>query len=202
MRMMRLIGVLGTLALATGCGADRATLPSNPSFVSTPADRTGRIDVGSVAPPRSTLELVPDGGVLSTIGPASTASVRDVRIESDVEAGADRVVYSFTGSGVPFWKVGYVAEAVPHRGGSPLTIPGRSLVQVDMMDSAPPARHLSAAAAPLAGPEGSRVAQLYLLPDIRETGGITQSFIGFRDDPALFDVTVLDAPPRLVIEFR
>ncbi|MBM4493526.1 hypothetical protein GS436_09980 [Rhodococcus hoagii] len=46
------------------------------------------------------------------------------------------------------------------------------------------------------------MAQLYLLPDVRETGGITQSFIGFRDDPALFDVTVLDAPPRLVIEFR
>ncbi|MBM4575137.1 hypothetical protein GS489_33915 [Rhodococcus hoagii] len=83
MRMMRLIGVLGTLALATGCGVDRATLPSNPSFVSTPADRTGRIDVGSVAPPRSTLELVPDGGVLSTIGPASTASRAGPIVEED-----------------------------------------------------------------------------------------------------------------------
>ncbi|MFM1723078.1 hypothetical protein ABEU20_001639 [Rhodococcus sp. PAM 2766] len=201
MRVMRLTGVLGTLVLAAGCGVDRASPPSDRSFVSTPADRTGRIDVGSIAPPRSTLELVPDGDVLSMIGVVSTASVKDVRIDSDVEAGTDRVVYSFTGSGVPFWKVGYVAEAVPHRGGSPVPLPGRSIVQVDMMDTAPPARHLYATATPLAGPEGSRVAQLYLLPDVREGGGITQSFIGFREDPAPFEVNVLDDPPQLVIEF-
>lgn len=199
-RVSSVVGVVGVLVLA-GCGVDRTEPQTDPPVASVVADRTGRMHLGPTPPPPATLELAPATDIPSA-GAAPAASIDDVRIDSDMTTGAERVVYSFTGSGVPFWKVGYVAEAVPHSGGPPLQLLGRSIMQVDIMDTAPPARHLYVDATPLAGPEGSRVAQLYLLPDVRGNGGVTQSFIGFRGDRAPFEVVAVDDPPQLVIEFR
>uniref|UniRef100_UPI001E5263F8 AMIN-like domain-containing (lipo)protein n=1 Tax=Prescottella defluvii TaxID=1323361 RepID=UPI001E5263F8 len=145
--------------------------------------------------PRRSPEMDPAGAV-------STAAVDDVRVEIDADTGAERVVYVFAGSGIPFWKAGYVAEAVPYRGGPTLPVPGRAIMQVDIMGTAPPARHPSDAAVPVVTPDGSRVTQLFVLPDVRDANGITQSFIGLRPGPVPFEVVTVEEPPQLIIEFR
>lgn len=196
-RMTLAVAAVG-IALSAGCGAEQSAPQQDLAVTSAPVDRTGRIHVGPSPRPPSTLEPAPVTGVPSADGVAPTVAVDDVRIESDPVSGIDRVVYSFTGSGVPFWRVGYVAEAVPHGGGAPLSVAGRAIVQVDIMGTAP-ALH---SATPLPGPEGSRVAQLHLLSDRREAGGTTQSFIGVRAGTVPFEVVTVDDPPRIVVEFR
>lgn len=195
---VKLATVVAGVVILVGCGAEQSALQQDRPHTAAPADRTGRIQVGPTTSPPSTLELAPGADMPSADGIAPTVVVDDVRIESDPASGIDRIVYSFTGSGMPFWKVGYVAEAVPHGGGAPLSVAGRAIVQVDIMGTGP-ALH---SATPLPGPEGSRVAQLHLLSDRRESGGTTQSFIGIRAGEAPFEVVTVEDPPRIVVEFR
>lgn len=202
-RTSSIVGAIVSVVLTGGCSADPSAPHAGGPATSTQADRTGRIQIGDPPPlSRPTLEVVPGSDAPSADESKPPAAVSDVRIEADPGTGVDRVVYSFTGEGVPFWKVGYVAEAVPHRGDPPLSVSGRTIMQVDVMDTALPARHLYGVATPMPGPEDSRVAQLHLLADTRETNGITQSFIGIRTDPAPFEVVTVDDPPQLIIELR
>ncbi|MGO4201664.1 hypothetical protein AB4Z09_07850 [Rhodococcus sp. TAF43] len=199
----------GAIMLA-GCGADSGSPQSDslpaPPATSTPADRTGRIQFGATPLPPATLEppvpAVPATDVPSPDGGGPTAAVDDVRIEIDADTGIERVVYLFDGSGVPFWKAGYVAEAVPYGGGPTLPVTGRAIMQVDIMGTALPARRLYDTATPLVGPDRSRVTQLFLLPDTRDVNGTTQSFIGLRAEPAQFEIVTVEDPPQLIIEFR
>ncbi|MDH6676778.1 hypothetical protein M2284_000976 [Rhodococcus sp. LBL1] len=196
-----------SVIVVAGCGVDTSAPQSDSRTIAravpTPADVTGRMQVGPTPPPPSTLrpvpadELAPFDGVV-----APTIAVDDVRIEVDADTGAARVVYRFTGAGVPFWKVGYVAEAVPHGGGPSLVVAGQTIMQIDIMGTAKSARDLYSAATPLAGPEGSRVVQLFLLPDTRDTNGVTQSFVGLRGGPRPFEVAAVEDPPQLIVEIR
>ncbi|WP_146176530.1 AMIN-like domain-containing (lipo)protein [Rhodococcus sp. OK519] len=192
---MKLVVVCMVVCVAAlpGCAAGQEALQSGSVTESIPADRTGRVHFGPTPPPSST-------DLVSAPGTISTAAVDDVRVEVDPQTGIERVVYRFAGAGIPFWKVGYVAEAHPYRGGPQLSVAGRSILQVDIMDTALPARHLYGEPTPLVGPEGARVTQLYLLPDARDTNGITQSFIGIGDDHVAFEVVAVDDPPRLIVE--
>lgn len=202
-RTCSIVGAIVCVTIAGACSTDPAAPQSDRPATSTPADRTGRIQIGdppTLPPP--TVALVPGTDVPSADASQPSAAISDVRIESDPVSGVDRVVYSFTGEGIPFWKVGYVAEAVPHRGGPTLSVSGRTIMQVDVMDTSLPARHLYGDATPMTGPQDSRVAQLYLLPDTRDGNGITQSFIGIRSGPAPFEVVTVDDPPQLIVEFR
>lgn len=201
------IGVVASVIVLAGCSGEPSAPQSESGPVapatSTPADRTGRMQIGPTPPPPSTLSApVPGTESPPPDVAAPTIAVEDVRIEVDADAGTERVVYRFTGTGVPFWKAGYVAEAVPHRGGPSLVLAGQAIMQIDIMDTATPARNLYSAATPLAGPEGARVTQLYLLPDTREVNGITQSFVGLRAGPRPFDVVTVEDPPQLIIEIR
>lgn len=198
------IGVVASAIVLVGCSSEPSAPQSDSSplapATSTPADRTGRMQVGpapstALRAPVTDLPPPPDAT-------APTIAVDDVRIEVDADTGTTRVVYRFTGTGVPFWRAGYVAEAVPYRGGPSLVLAGQAIMQVDIMDTATPAQHLYSAATPLAGPEGAHVAQLFLLPDARVANGVTQSFLGIRTGPRPFEILTVEEPPQLVIEIR
>ncbi len=199
-----IVGVVAGVLAAAGCGNEPSLQPDSVPVApatSMPADRTGRMQIGPTPPPPSTLSApatdLPPREVYTP-----TIAVDDVRIEVDADTGIERVVYLFAGEGIPFFRAGYVAEAVPHRGGPSLAVTGQAIMQVDIMGTATPARNLFFVAPPLAGPEGARVTQLYLLPNTRDVNGITQSFIGLRSGPRPFEVVTVEDPPQLIIEVR
>ncbi|WP_430334762.1 AMIN-like domain-containing (lipo)protein [Rhodococcus sp. ACT016] len=198
-----IVGVASVLALA-GCSGD-SSLPQTDSTsgapaTSTPADRTGRMQIGPTPPSPRTLAPVTELPPPDEVEPR--VAVDDVRIEVDADTGAERVTFLLTGTGLPFWRAGYVAEAVPYGGGPTILLSGQSILQVDIMGTAQPAGNLYSAAAPMAGPDDSRLTQLFLVPDSREVGGITQAFIGLRGGPAPFEVVTVEDPAQLVLEFR
>ncbi|MFM1729968.1 hypothetical protein ABI214_14765 [Prescottella soli] len=202
------IGVVAaSVVVLTGCGNDTFAPQSDSPIVAravpTPADRTGRMQIGPTPPPPSTLRPVPADELPPLDGDAPTIAIDDVRIEVDARTGTARVVYRFTGAaGVPFWKAGYVAEAVPYGGGPSLVVAGQAIMQIDIMGTATPTRDVYSAATPLAGPEGSGVTQLFLLPGTQEANGVTQSFVGLRGGPRPFEVVAVEDPPQLVVEIR
>jgi len=198
-----IIGIVASVFALAGCGGESTTpqsdSPSGATASPIPADSTGRMQIGPLTPPSFTVS-VPVTGLPPHDEYTPTIAVDDVRIEADADTATDRIVYRFTGTGVPFWKVGYVAEAIPYRGGPSLGVTGQAIMQIDIMGTATP--NLSSAAAPLAGPEGSRVTHLFLLPDARDVDGTTQSFVGLRTGPRPFEVVAVEDPPQLIIEIR
>ncbi|MGZ9887330.1 AMIN-like domain-containing (lipo)protein (plasmid) [Rhodococcus ruber] len=214
--VMAVAGLVGAGALG-GCGQeasepdDLGATASTRSGIRYPATQTGTLAVDPTPTPTApTFRLNPPPGApapeIDVFAP--TATVEEVTIESD--RGVDRVVYTFTGHGAPTWKVGYVAEALPRSSSAPLAITAAGILQVDITGTAvsfntPALRY--GPSNPLTPPsKASAVEQVYLIPSTggdgpihAAHGGITQSFIGVRDRPLPFRVSVLQDPPRLVV---
>ena len=131
----------------------------------------------SIALPPLPSTTVPPGD--ERHGPGSgDAVVTDVRIEQHDQFA--RVVYEFGGHGIPAWKAEYVAEAIQVGTSDTISLPGRSILQVDLFSTAdnpegpvPPFRPTR----PLIESDSDIVSAIYFTPS---SAGITQSF--FRGD--------------------
>ncbi|MGW5072527.1 AMIN-like domain-containing (lipo)protein [Rhodococcus sp. NPDC004095] len=194
-----LAAVAACLLGVVGCGADTAPRSDNPGWVSpAPVEQSGHLRVGSAPESPPTVVVPTSGPDAADPGPwVSTAAVAEVTVEGN------RVVLRFAGDGTLFWKVGYVAEAVPHGGGAPIPVSGRAILQVDIMGTAaapPPGAPVHDRRNPLPGPPGSVVTELFLLPGRGVgTDAVTQSFIGLSTAPGPFAVTTVEDPPGVVV---
>ena len=197
MRIHRALATLSVLAVAVACGAadgDGAggTRPSQrPTPTPAPAD-TPRGDPADVAPafPESTADQTADNA-----GEWDLELV-DVRLAG--HGGFDRIVLEFTGSGVPGWAVGYVAEAVLEGSGETVPLAGDAILDI------------YASGTTWAGSAGDRDTVRQLEPGsgdvvaaVHVSGtfeGYTQVLVGIDGGAVPFLAFALTDPSRLVVD--
>lgn len=113
--------------------------------------------------------------------------------------GYDRVVWQFSGSGRPTYRVHYVDEPRADGSGDVVDVRGDAFLEVMITTvTIPPAdapRPANASAASLAGTVVAEARAVY-----GGFEGYGQSFVGVRDRERPFKVTVLTNPTRLVVD--
>ena len=113
--------------------------------------------------------------------------------------GYDRVVWEFTGTGTPTFRVHYVDVPTGDGSGEPVAVSGDAFIEVLISSVSIPeagvARPADPSAASLAG---TVVAQSNAIFGGFE--GYGQTFIGVRDRQRPFKVSVLTGPTRLVVD--
>ncbi|MGK8522200.1 AMIN-like domain-containing (lipo)protein [Nocardia asteroides] len=184
-RMVLMVAV--ATALLAGCG-DSDSTPGVPV-----ASVTGTS--AAVAQTPSPRDAGPKQGTASADAALTVTNVRLGR-----QPGFDRVVYDLGGVGTPGWIVRYTDRAVQEGSGNPVDVAGRSILEVRILGSAYP---FDSGVTPYAGPDPAvdpavpRIAGVYRTTVFE---GVTQSFIGVRDDRPGFTVTTLSNPTRLVVD--
>ena len=184
---------------STSTSTSTSASPSTTSTMS--SSTTSTTTSGS---PSSTSSPLPAGFALSEQrSPTFPGQGGDLGVGRAVRVGAhdtyDRVVYEFTGSGVPAYAVRYVDQPIADPSGKRVTVAGDAYLEVyvaalgygDGAGSAPSPVSSSALA-------GTVIADSGVLTFGFE--GIGQTFVGVRDRERPFRVTTLTAPSRLVID--
>ena len=115
------------------------------------------------------------------------------------QAGFDRVVWEFTGTGTPTYRVRYVDVPTADGSGDPVSVTGDAFLEVVITSVGIPAAGATRPADPTASAlAGTVVAEANAIFGGFE--GYGQSFIGVRDRERPFKVTVLTGPTRLVVD--
>ncbi len=201
-RSVKAVGVIAlSIAVATGCDSGSsaptsgAADPPSPSAPAATTSAPGAADTGPQSKPTDAgpkvAEIVDEsGGVKVTV-----TALRIGRHD-----GFDRVVYEFGGKGMPGWKVQYVDTAVQDGSGKPLTVAGRSILEVLISGAAYP--HDSGVQEysgpdPLRDPTATVVSEVHLATTFE---GVTQSFVGVNADKPAFRVFALNSPTRIVVD--
>lgn len=193
-----------------GCTGDPAPAPSTPVVTTTAAPTTQ-----TSAPAPSTASASPTASASATAqAPAGfTLDGRTSPAFPDLGGdlgplgivrvghhdGYDRVVWEFTGSGRPNYKVTYVDEPLGDGSGDPVPVDGDAFVEVLVtfvgMPAEGTARPKDATASALSGTVVAQASAIY-----GGFEGYGQTFIGVRDTQRPLRVTTLTNPTRLVVD--
>ncbi|MBD0023854.1 hypothetical protein GII33_14210 [Gordonia pseudamarae] len=201
----RWVIALGTAAvlLAAGCddGGDRSpatvtathtVTPSDPP----PADSTG--NTGSAGNAGTTGDAAPTGTVPTTHRASDGAALSVTGIRVGHHDGFDRVVFDLGGSGTPGWRVDYTDEPTRPGSGAPITVRGRSVLQVVLIGLGYP---MDTGVDEYTGP--NPVDGVHTVEQVHLTGvfeGEAVGFIGVDADKPAVRVTSLTNPTRLVVD--
>jgi hypothetical protein len=111
----------------------------------------------------------------------------------------DEAVFEFTGNGIPGWVVQYVPYAVQNGTGDKLPIPGQSILEVLLLETAGPFMAPETYAGPpvVSGPDSSQINMVRYSTHRKE---ITQVFIGLNGVQPAFSVSALTDPTRIVVD--
>jgi len=207
-------GIVSVLVLAMAACSDDAE-PTSPSTTAAsasstaPATPSGSASSSASGPATSSTTTDPDEEPLTgfdldekdgggfpdlgdDIGPGE--GVRVGRHE-----GYDRVVFDFTGTGTPTYRVRYVDTPVADGSGDTVSVDGDAYLEVLVTTvSIPGAGQERPADSSAADLEGTVVAEANAIFGGFE--GYGQTFIGVRDTQRPFRVSVESAPTRLVVD--
>jgi hypothetical protein len=121
---------------------------------------------------------------------------------TDVRVGhhdtVDRVVLEFEGSGVPGWRVEHVDKAVLDGSGHLVRLDGGTILQIGVTGTEWPGPDAGYYDGPdrVPAPAGGPLTEVYVGGTFE---GYTKVFAG-AEDSTRFEVHVLTAPPRLVVD--
>lgn len=177
----------GTPAPSTTAPTGTASASATPTATATPTGTASLagFSLDAVASPR-----FPNlGGDLGAVGV--------VRVGR--HSGYDRVVWQFPGSGRPSFQVKYVDQPLGDGSGDVVVVRGAAFLEVLVSSvGIPPANAPRPAAASTASLAGTVVAEAQ--PVYGGFEAVGQTFVGVRDRPRPFKVTVLTDPTRLVVD--
>jgi hypothetical protein len=184
MRASALLGTcLVTMATACGEGATGVVASSDP----TPTETTAlRLAAAGMTPKTSR----PEPGAIA---------VALTSITVDRAGDHDRAIFEFTGTAAPGWAVQYVTRAIDNDTGTALAIPGESVLEVLLLDSASSVQPGTS----YAGPRfvsATNAAQIELVRYTTARAGVTQAFIGIAGHEPAFTVSALSSPTRIVVD--
>ena len=206
-RLLAGAGVGLALVLVAGCGdgaddeATTSTSPEQTASASATAEPSASADPSGSASPTATVPADFSTDVIASsswpeLGPrvgAGTA-VRVGRHE-----GYDRVVYEFSGSGLPTYHVEWVDEPLGDGSGEPVEVPGDAYLEVRASTVEIPTDAQPEPTSPSAGSlEGTVVTSAE--PIWGGFEGYGQTFVGVSGEQRPVRVTVLNDPTRLVVD--
>jgi hypothetical protein len=205
-RIVALAGVvaLGGAALA-GCTDDPDATPS-PTAASTSASATSTPSTSATTPaasPSPTSSLPAGFAVTDVTSPRFPDLGGDLGgagiVRVGRQAGFDRVVWEFTGTGTPTYRVRYVDVPTADGSGDPVAVSGDAFLEVVITTVGIPEEGAARPADPTASAlSGTVIAEANAIFGGFE--GYGQSFIGVRDRERPFKVSVLSGPTRLVVD--
>lgn len=199
MRRVRLAALVTALALAgTGCAGTSG--PSTTSSTTSPTTATTTV-TQTITPTPAT--STPAGFALSTVTsatfPTPTGSLIGAGVRVGQQDGYDRIVYDFTGTGVPGFRVAYVDTPIGDPSGERVTVLGDAYLEVLIAGlTYPEASDPQPSQVPASSLAGTVIAQSGVFYGGFEAMG--QTFIGVRDHKRAFRVFTLTDPTRLVVD--
>ena len=194
----------GGVTLA-GCTDDPDPTPS-PTAASTPASSTSTASASASTPAAS---ASPGPSLPAGFAVTDVTSPRFPDLGGDLggagivrvgrQAGFDRVVWEFTGTGTPTYQVRYVEVPTADGSGDPVAVSGDAFIEVVITSVGIPEEGAARPADPTASAlSGTVIAEANAIFGGFE--GYGQSFIGVRDRERPFKVSVLSGPTRLVVD--
>ncbi|MCQ4613372.1 AMIN-like domain-containing (lipo)protein [Corynebacterium pseudogenitalium] len=193
-------GILTVAALLTACGTgSEVTEPSaataSPESVAAtttqdaPATESTVSAVASPAAPAAFNTFAPPEG-------APELTLQDVRVGS--HETYDRVVFEFSGDGLPGYRIQYTDKALQQASGHELAVSGNDILEV-LIEGTPMDRLPSNPDLISAGPYQLATGNVAGITNGGTFENQSQFFIGL-DRQRSFEATVLESPTRLVID--
>lgn len=193
-------GVLTVAALATACGtgAEVAELsiatasPESVAATKTQAASPSASALSAAAAPSSP-------AAPSTFAPPEGApelTLEDVRVGS--HETYDRVVFEFSGNGLPGYRIQYSDQALQQASGHELPVAGNAILEV-LVEGTPMDRLPNNPSLVSVGPYQLATGNIAGITNGGTFENQSQFFIGL-DRQRSFEVTVMDSPTRLVID--
>lgn len=193
-------GILTVAALLTACGTgSEVTEPSaataSPESVAAtttqdaPATESTVSAVASPAAPAALNAFAPPEG-------APELTLQDVRVGS--HETYDRVVFEFSGDGLPGYRIQYTDKALQQASGHELAVSGNDILEV-LIEGTPMDRLPSNPDLISAGPYQLATGNVAGITNGGTFENQSQFFIGL-DRQRSFEATVLESPTRLVID--
>lgn len=191
----------------TGCTDDAETTPSPSPTAASTSVAASPTPTGSESSPAVTASATPS--LPAGFAVSDVASPRFPDLGGDLggagivrvgrQAGFDRVVWEFTGTGTPTYRVRYVDVPTADGSGDPVAVTGDAFLEVVITSVGIPEEGATRPADPAASAlAGTVVAEANAIFGGFE--GYGQSFIGVRDRERPFKVSVLTGPTRLVVD--
>jgi hypothetical protein len=201
---LAVVVVVGAASVG-GCTADPGPTPS-PTTASTSAPATGTPSASASTPATT---AGPSPSLPAGFGVADVTSPRFPDLGGDLggagivrvgrQTGFDRVVWEFTGTGTPTYRVRYVDVPTADGSGDPVAVAGDAFIEVVITSVGIPEEGAARPADPPASAlEGTVIAEANAIFGGFE--GYGQSFIGVRDRQRPFKVSLLTGPTRLVVD--
>ncbi|MCQ4609014.1 MULTISPECIES: hypothetical protein [unclassified Corynebacterium] len=193
-------GILTVAALLTACGTgSEVTEPSaataSPESVAAtttqdaPATESTVSAVASPAAPAALNAFAPPEG-------APELTLQDVRVGT--HETYDRVVFEFSGNGLPGYRIQYTDKALQQASGHELAVSGNDILEV-LIEGTPMDRLPSNPDLISAGPYQLATGNVAGITNGGTFENQSQFFIGL-DRQRSFEATVLESPTRLVID--
>lgn len=200
------VACVAALALA-GCSDET---PPGPSPSPSPSSPTASASpTPSTTPPTATTSPSPTASVPAGFSLDEVTSPRFPSLGGDLGGigavrvgrhdGFDRVVWQFTGTGRPTYRVKYVDVPTADGSGDAVNVRGAAYLEVLITTVSIPADGTPAPKEPPASAlAGTVIAQA--MPIYGGFEGYGQAFVGVRDEQRPFRVSVLANPTRLVVD--
>jgi hypothetical protein len=194
------------VALAlSGCSGGSGPTPTTtaPSTTATPTTTTTVTETTTATTSPSPTPSLPSGFALTQVTspafPAVNAAVVGVAVRVGRHDAYDRVVYEFSGTGRPGFRVRYVSQPIGDPSGDPVDVLGAAYLEVVVTGlSYPEAGDPQPSEVGPSALAGTAIAQSGVLFGGFE--GMGQTFIGVRDHRRAFRAFALTGPPRLVVD--
>lgn len=170
----------GSLSNAAATASARESTPSEESTPQSAAAPAQSAIPGAYAPPEGTPELI----------------LEDVRVGS--HETYDRVVFEFSGTGFPGYRVQYTEEALQQASGHTLAVTGNDILEV-LVEGTPMGILPNNPSLVSVGPYQLATGNVAGVTNGGTFENQSQFFIGL-DRQRTFEVTVMDSPTRLVID--
>ncbi|OIR45073.1 hypothetical protein [Corynebacterium sp. NML120713] len=193
-------GVLTVAALLTACGTgSEVTEPSTATSSPESATATATQDVPATESTVSAAASPAAPAAFNTFAPPEGApelTLQDVRVGS--HETYDRVVFEFSGDGLPGYRIQYTDKALQQASGHELAVSGNDILEV-LIEGTPMDRLPSNPDLISAGPYQLATGNVAGITNGGTFENQSQFFIGL-DRQRSFEATVLESPTRLVID--
>ena len=189
-RSASLLGFICVISVAVGCSEGQSLTGQT----DVPSSVSGAQSVDS--PPQSPTDA--DIGLKTRLPDPSAVAISLTNITVSNQGDHDQAVFEFTGNGIPGWAVHFVDDAVQNGTGDKLPVPGRSILEVLILEAPSPFTPPKTYTGPpvVSTPNTSQITMVQYATYAK---GITQAFIGLNGVEPDFSVSALTDPTRIVV---